>query len=390
MYTKAKIFVSPIFPTPARDPCISVPNHSIALIDGNHSVLLTHILHFNLHLNDLNPFMIPRTSLSTPLRQNRLSSASWNDFYHNYPMAWANSETEGWNSSATTPYTTPCTPAPDQLPTNDNDDDDDDDGGDNDKMEQGRFPSSLSSSLRRPSSWIPSPSTLLSSLLPTPLISKLSTFSSLNLHLKLTTRLDFNDNQRIWRHEDSYSIKDIFETIPLVRPVYFMNRRVMAFIASKAGSVLLSGGRSDIENGDDENIRDEEQARRQQVTYGREGDVDIDEKDKTGQRSVVENTHEGQTTITPTNPSLLPKTTTTSSFHFMEATPNTDTTTPQSQLLQFAGPIGTQGIGHGHLKALPAAPQMSSTMSSIAVATITPGSTSLEGTTTTSVDPDQV
>ena len=307
------------------------------LTDGNHSVLLTHVLHFKLHLNPFTTSQLPQH----PLLQNRPSSASWNDFYSR------STATEGWNSYAATPAA--GTPGPDQSPNIDD--------GDDDAVQVQRH---IDSTAVLPFSrllWVPP--VPIPSLYNKRLVSHITT-----LHLKLTTRFDFNDNERIWRHEDSYSIKDVLEGIPFFGPVYFMNRRMAAYAASNVYRILCRVSPLALFRSGQKQSLLGQQARR-------DNEEALPDEHET---ETLQHYHERA------SPSMgfhkLPASTASTGIHEVDSSahrrspvtgldlqyPSSSMGHGESQVQQLSlgsSPIKAQGYIFGHLKAQPAAPQMS-------------------------------
>lgn len=79
---------------------------------------------------------------------------------------------------------------------------------------------------------------LFSALSPRTVLSSLTT-----LHLRLHTRLVFNEQGKITAHEDMYSLKDIVESLPLVGHIYALNRSGLGAIASLASRTLFRKSR---------------------------------------------------------------------------------------------------------------------------------------------------
>ena len=73
---------------------------------------------------------------------------------------------------------------------------------------------------------------------------------SIQLELRILTRLDFNDSDQIYRHEDSYSVKDVIDALPVVGRLYAAERIIMSYLIGYLSGWLLGGNKA---NRDDEN-----------------------------------------------------------------------------------------------------------------------------------------
>lgn len=236
-------------------------------------MLLTHTLHFN--LNPLasreeqpNPpnhaqhhaLAHGHAVASHPHLRRLQSSASWQDFCRG-----SSSHYDAWTSYAPTPAAT-VTPGLDLSPTNDHNSEELSDGREPRGADivyepSTRHPStSRAASLWTPFTWIFSPIKTSSRV-----INKFT-----DIHLKILTRLDFNEFDRVFHHEDTYSVKDILEGIPLLRPIYYLNRRLLAYSFSTASHVIndnrLLRAQHQSRFQHTTRLRDEEQARSGNIT----------------------------------------------------------------------------------------------------------------------------
>ncbi|KAI5481534.1 hypothetical protein MNV49_004291 [Pseudohyphozyma bogoriensis] len=82
---------------------------------------------------------------------------------------------------------------------------------------------------------------LLSKLGPKAVARRLTT-----VHLKLHSRLVFNELGKIIQHEDTWGLKELIESLPLAGTVYAFNRTALGYLASTASKVLLR--KPDIED----------------------------------------------------------------------------------------------------------------------------------------------
>lgn len=70
-----------------------------------------------------------------------------------------------------------------------------------------------------------------------------------NRHLKIVTRLEFNEVGRITHHEDTWGVKEVIEgMIPILGQLYFFERKAVGAVAGVASRVLYGGRRTrDVE-----------------------------------------------------------------------------------------------------------------------------------------------
>lgn len=81
-------------------------------------------------------------------------------------------------------------------------------------------------------------SNFISSLMPRNLALSLTT-----VHLKLTTRLVFNEHGKIILHEDTWGLKEVIEGVfPIASHLYSINRQGVGLVAGLASRVLLGSG----------------------------------------------------------------------------------------------------------------------------------------------------
>jgi len=64
-------------------------------------------------------------------------------------------------------------------------------------------------------------------------------------HIKIQTRVDFNERGKVVRHEDILGIKELLEGINFLRPLYHIQRRANGAATSLLSRILL-GPRSDL------------------------------------------------------------------------------------------------------------------------------------------------
>ncbi|KAL7006642.1 hypothetical protein EMMF5_003808 [Cystobasidiomycetes sp. EMM_F5] len=63
---------------------------------------------------------------------------------------------------------------------------------------------------------------------------------TLSLQLRITTRLDFNDSQHIYHHEDHYSVKDVVSAVPVLGSLYTAERVAFSLCAGFVCRWLVS------------------------------------------------------------------------------------------------------------------------------------------------------
>ena len=67
---------------------------------------------------------------------------------------------------------------------------------------------------------------------------------SIQLELRILTRLEFNDSDQIYRHEDSYSVKDVIDALPVVGRLYAAERIIMSYLIGYLSGWLLGGNKT--------------------------------------------------------------------------------------------------------------------------------------------------
>ncbi|GAA5902179.1 hypothetical protein JCM6882_006722 [Rhodosporidiobolus microsporus] len=181
--------------------------------DGNRLYVFTHTLHISLlpFLDSENAPVLPGTSAATPSMRRSYS------FF----------------SLPATPYAQ--TPSAQHASLNEDDDDD---------ASPGIFSKTHPSF---PNTRWPSTS-LLSLLNPRTIASSLTT-----LHLKLHTRLLFNEEGRIIAHEDLWGLKELVEGVfPVVGHLYAINRQGLAWAAGLASRTLLGSRKAPLNSAAEE------------------------------------------------------------------------------------------------------------------------------------------